>query len=1002
MGGIPGRLADALADRYTIEREIGAGGMATVYLARDLRHRRSVALKVLRPDLAESLGAERFLREIEVAAGLTHPHIVPLYDSGEAGGFLYYVMPFIDGETLRERLARERTLQIPEAARIFREVVDALGGAHRRGVVHRDVKPGNVLLAGGHAVVADFGVAKAVSEAANAQNLTTVGVALGTPQYMAPEQAAADPRVDHRADIFAAGVVAYEMLTGVSPFAARSTPAVFAALMTKVPDPPQLVRSAIPEPLGDLVMACLAKDPADRPQSAEELLGRLDAIVTPTSGVTPAAGVVGARATIRRRGAAGVVAALVLAVGALALWQSRERRALERGARLEGVPEVIRLAGEARLREAAELALEVEAVLGPDPVLDEVWPRMSTPFRVVTEPAGAEVWYRPYELPEAEWRLLGTTPYATERFPVGAFRFRVELDGYEPIEEARSFIPAEHLASFRSAGFDYLSDPSYAIEARLAPLGSLPDGMVRVTGGSYGLLPISGFGQLAPIDIPEFLIDRTEVTNEAYLGFVTAGGYADSTYWREPFVRDGRVLPWREGMAAFLDATGRPGPATWVLGRFPDGLESHPVAGLSWYEAEAFCRWSDKSLPTLFHWARAAMPSSDVWLPFNPLLADASNMAGEGTVPVASLDAIGVSGAHDLAGNVREWTSTAGGDGRQLAGASWNDTPYSLHDQTVASPWVRLPTDGVRCVRYADGGPPEPLTRRIDYPTQDLSREISIPDDVFAAMRVPYLYERGQPLLARVDSSRSLDWGATVEWVSLDTPYGERLPLRLYVPRDAEPPLQAAVFFPGGNVLRSREMPPISPVEFVARSGRVVVEPVYEGTFQRNDGRTVQRWGAASSRAVLARHWVQDLGRVIDYLAERPDVDASRVAYVGLSFGASLSINFLPYEERFAAAVLYSGGFGRQEAQESIDQRTGLATRLRLPVLMVGGRHDFSNPVSHQEALFGAYGTPEDDKRLRILDEAGHWPLPLNEVIRETVDFLDEYFGPVTPRSSSP
>jgi serine/threonine protein kinase len=188
----PDRLAAALADRYRVEREVGQGGMATVYLAEDLKHHRRVALKVLRPELAASLGADRFFREIEVAAKLQHPHILPLHDSGEAGPFLYYVMPFVDGDSLRGRLARGGELPIHDAVRILAEVADALAYAHGHGVVHRDIKPDNVLLSGRHALVTDFGVAKAVSEATGRQQLTTAGVALGTPAYMAPEQAAAE------------------------------------------------------------------------------------------------------------------------------------------------------------------------------------------------------------------------------------------------------------------------------------------------------------------------------------------------------------------------------------------------------------------------------------------------------------------------------------------------------------------------------------------------------------------------------------------------------------------------------------------------------------------------------------------------------------------------------------------------------------------------------------------------------------------------------------------
>jgi len=200
------RLRASLADRYRLERELGHGGMATVYLAEDLRHHRQVAVKVLRPDLAATLGPERFLREIEVAARLHHPHILPLYDSGDAGGFLFYVMPYEPGQSLRERLDREKELPIRDVVRLLHDVVDALAHAHQSGLVHRDIKPENVLLSGRHALVTDFGVAKAVSEATGRQKLTTIGVALGTPAYMAPEQAAADPHIDHRADIYAVGV----------------------------------------------------------------------------------------------------------------------------------------------------------------------------------------------------------------------------------------------------------------------------------------------------------------------------------------------------------------------------------------------------------------------------------------------------------------------------------------------------------------------------------------------------------------------------------------------------------------------------------------------------------------------------------------------------------------------------------------------------------------------------------------------------------------------------
>jgi serine/threonine-protein kinase len=280
-------VADALRDRYLIDREVGSGGMAIVYLAEDLKHRRKVALKVLRGELAATMGPERFLREIEVAARLQHPHILPLHDSGEAQGFLYYVMPFVEGHNLRHRITRQGELSIHEAVRILIEVTDALAYAHSQGLVHRDIKPENILLSGRHALVTDFGVAKAVSEATGRQNLTTAGVALGTPAYMAPEQALAESNIDGRADIYALGVLGYELISGRPPFTGRTSQEVLAAHITQPAAPLCNQRPACPAELESVIMKCLEKRPSDRWQTAEELLTALEPLATASGGITP-------------------------------------------------------------------------------------------------------------------------------------------------------------------------------------------------------------------------------------------------------------------------------------------------------------------------------------------------------------------------------------------------------------------------------------------------------------------------------------------------------------------------------------------------------------------------------------------------------------------------------------------------------------------------------------------------------------------------------------------
>ncbi len=324
MSELVERLQAALGDAYRIERELGGGGMSHVFLARETALGRSVVVKVLPPETSASVNIERFRREIQLAASLQHPHIVPVLAAGQSGDLLYYTMPLVEGESLRAKLAREGEMPVSDAVRVLRDVVDALAYAHARGVVHRDIKPDNVLITGGHAVVTDFGVAKAMSASSGSSSLTSLGVALGTPAYMSPEQAAADPHVDHRADLYAVGAMAYEMLCGRPPFSGMTPQQVLAAHVTLPPAPLSGQRTSVPPALNTLVMRCLEKKPADRVQSAAEMLTQLQAMATPSGGMAPtgATGMTGAftsgaEAALRRANPARV--AVLFAVASIAV-----------------------------------------------------------------------------------------------------------------------------------------------------------------------------------------------------------------------------------------------------------------------------------------------------------------------------------------------------------------------------------------------------------------------------------------------------------------------------------------------------------------------------------------------------------------------------------------------------------------------------------------------------------------------------------------------------------
>lgn len=329
------RLRTALAGRYAVEGEVGHGGMATVYRARDLKHGRTVALKVLRPELAANLGVERFLREIEIAAQLTHPHILSLYDSGEAGGMLYYVMPYIEGESLRDRLRRERQLPVADAVQIACEVASALAYAHSHNVIHRDIKPENILLSGGEAVVADFGIARAIA-AAGGEQITETGFAVGTPAYMSPEQAGGSRELDGRTDVYALACVLYEMLAGDPPFSGTNPAAIIARKAVESPARLCVVRESVSPSLERVVLKALARVPADRfttPAEFAEALRR--EVGAPIPGSSPA---LQARIPPRKMLLTGLGAAALVGLGFLGLVLARRSPtgAAQRGA--NGLP----------------------------------------------------------------------------------------------------------------------------------------------------------------------------------------------------------------------------------------------------------------------------------------------------------------------------------------------------------------------------------------------------------------------------------------------------------------------------------------------------------------------------------------------------------------------------------------------------------------------------------------------------------------------------------------
>jgi len=952
----------SILSQYRLEEKIGSGGMGVVFRAVDTRLNRTVAIKVLAAEvMADDTSRQRFLREARAACALNHPNVVTIHEVDAADGIDFLVMELISGESLAQRISAHQ-LPLDDVLRIAEQIATALQAAHAAGIVHRDVKPANVMLTdSGHVKVLDFGIAKRLTSASSADSETVAptvatlpGHVVGSLPYMSPEQAQGMP-VDERSDVFSFGVVLFEMLTGRRPFAGATGVETLAKILEAAPPSIAAIRPDVPPELDAIVQACLEKDRSGRP-GLRDIARQLSALRESRS--------MSGRhfhATMARRASLMAVALVaVLAVVVAGVWWMLGRDV--RAARSQ-VPALLALADRYDFDAFYRAARNVVPLLPEDAHLKQVLVNMTTVASVASEPSGADVFVKGYNAPTADWIPIGKTPIEGRPIPGRMVRVRIEKSGYVPFEAALNPI-----------------GPTYV----LAPETGVPDGMVRVAAG-----PAYLEGQT--IQLPWFWIDRLEVTNRQFKVFVDGGGYRRRELWKQLPIENGREATWEATMARFVDATHRPGPATWELGTYPSGQEDFPVSGVSWYEAAAYAAFAGKSLPTAYQW-RFAAGLLVVPAPFSDVL-NFSNFGRKGPTAVGRNAGLGPWGTLDMAGNVKEWCWNEADGGRMILGGGWNEPSYMFDDRDAQSPLQRLPSYGIRLVKNAEAQPVESLAF-VRKRARDYAIEKPIDAATFAVVRNLYRYDP-LPLNAATESAEdTVDWRH--ETVTFAAAYGgERVIVHLYLPKSSPPPYQPIVYFPGGDsqVLSSSRALRLTEVDFLVRSGRALLFPVYQGTYER---RVVL--SGVNSRSEMSIQRVKDVQRVVDYIESRKDLDFTRVGYYGTSLGAFYGVLATALDPRFKASVLLAGGLIGISLPPQVDP-FNFAPRVSVPTLMVNGERDFSYPLeTSQRPLFRAIGVASADKRHTVL-EGGHLPPDMHAIMREVLDWFDRYLDPVTSAS---
>ena len=768
------------------------------------------------------------------------------------------------------------------------------------------------------------------------------------------------------------------MLTGQLPFRGDYEQAIIYSILNEEPESPKNRRSDIPLVLENIIQQALRKDKNARYSSVDEIVTDLEKHRKRFIGseISPSTTKSFLQSIWKPQF---VFILILLCLATIIIVCFFYQRSKIKWAKEVAIPEIEKIIKDAAytagLAPALKLAEEAEKYIPDDPILNELLSKCALTTSIKTIPSGAKIYIKDYQAFDREWNFMGVSPIDSIRIARDYFRWKIDKTGYQTVHHV-------------STKFKIMPVTEFELHEK----STEPAKMVRVKEGA------SEIGKL-----PEFFYDKYEVTNKEYKQFINNGGYRNADYWNFPFVKNGRDLSRKEAISYFVDTTGRPGPASWVAGDYPDGKDDYPVTGVSWYEAAAYAAYKQKELPTIYHWSVA----NGMVYPFPELspslIIPLSNFGQKSPAAVGTYPGISISGAYDIAGNVREWCYNESQVGRCIRGGAWNDASYMAYRITQASPYDRSPQNGFRCVMYIK---PDSISDKAFQPflssreNDDYRKVQPVSDEIFQVYKETFSYDK-EPLDPDIEYSDETPEDWIKEKITFNTAYNnERLIAYLYLPRNVSKPYQTVIIFPHSGATRgesSKDLEKTEGFDFFIKNGRAVMYPIYKGTYERGGLQYWQLHGQVSTRKYfgLVTKLVLDFRRCIDYLETRQEIDSDKIAYYSYSWGGELISIIAAVEKRLKLNIINTGGMRGFDAGGKIyplADPINYVTRVIIPTLMLNGEFDMIYQYDKVvKPMYDLLGTPEKDKRL-LTYPTDHF-VPRNDLIRESLKWMDRYFG---------